>query len=217
MPDVGDMVTARIIAELSGQPIINNFSFTLVAPFATWHECAVQLHDDLDAALSIIAGGGVWTTGRGVGYVTHAIQVVDVFPAVSPLEQFAVNTPGDDSNATMPPNDCIAVTLRSAFKGPSGRGRVYLAGYTEDAATNGFWEAGVQNAAGAIAEALDAGFGEGASGTSFRWCILHKVSGGAPLVPPEVKPVMSWTVHNEIRSLSRRAMGRRIRRTRPAA
>lgn len=216
MPDVGDMVTARIVAELSGQPIINNLSFTLIAPFATWREAANQLHIELNSALNIDAGGGVWTQDRGTLYQTNALQVIDVFPAVSPLIQYALNAPGNLDDPTMPPNDCLAVTLRSDFKGPSGRGRIYLAGYTESAATNGFWEAGAQDAATAIMNNLDLNFGEFAGGASFRWVILHKVAGGAPVVPPEVKPVMSWTIHNEIRSLSRRAMGRRIRR-RPAA
>lgn len=217
MPEVGDLVTVRLVSEVSGQPIINNISFSALVPFGTWTELSDQMFGDLGAALGLGSPGGTWVTNRSSLFVTSQMQIIDVFPGVAPLRAYVLGDVGDGAADIMPPNDCVAITFRSDFKGPSGRGRMYLNGYPESGATNGFWESDVQDAASNVADSLNTNFGELAGAASFRWSVLHRVSGGAPVVPPEVKPVMSWTVHNEIRSLSRRAMGRRIRRTRPAA
>lgn len=212
MPDVGDLVQARIVQTISGQPVINDLSFSLVAPFATWTEAANQLAADMDAAIGVITGGGVWDDVRSSNWSTQALQVVDVYPGVAPLLQFASGSVGTGGSNVMPPNDCLAVTLRSDFRGASGRGRIYLGGWDSANFENGYWEAAAQDAASALMSALNDAFGELAGAANFRWAVLHKMAGGVPVVPPEVKPVMSFTIHNEGRSLSRRAMGRRISR-----
>lgn len=204
---------ARLVSTLSGQPIINNISTTLVSPFADWATTALNMLNALQTALELTTDGGIWTASRGVNFRTTELQVIDVFPGVSPMVSFGLGNVGVEVSGTLPPNDCCSVTFRSNFKGAGGRGRMYLAGYTEADATDGFWELGVQNAVDGIAAALDTSMGEFAGASSFRWCVLHRSAGGSPIIPPEVKPIMSWTVHNEIRSLSRRAMGRRIRRS----
>lgn len=214
VPDVGDLVTVRLVGEISLQPIINNISFTLVAAFGTWREATDQMFADLTAALELDTTGGIWTTGRSSQYVLNTMQVVDVFPGLAPMSQYLIGTGGDVVEDCLPPNDALCVTFRSDFKGPSGRGRMYLSGYPEAAQINGFWTGPTQDLASNIALGLDTNFGELAGAASFRWSVLHRVSGGVPIVPPEVKPVMSFTPHNEVRSLGRRAVGRRIRRTR---
>ena len=212
MPDVGDMVQARIMQTISGQPVINDLSFVLINPFATWTECANQLAADLDAAIGVLTNGGLWDAARSNLWSTQALQIIDVYPKVAPLLAFASSSVGAVDLGVVPPNDCLAVTLRSDFRGASGRGRIYLGGWTLGDFANGYWTTGPQDAASAIMSGLDTGFGELAGGASFRWAVLHRMAAGAPVVPPEVKPVMSFTIHNEGRSLSRRAMGRRISR-----
>lgn len=215
MPEIGDMVQCRFVGTFDGEPIINTFSFVAVVPFGTWRELAIAMHAE------IVSGAGInldLVGGRSSQYHLSQLQVVDVYPGTSPLIAFTLNDTGTvtDDDA-MPPNDCLCVTMRSDFKGPGGRGRVYLTGFAEGAANGGYWEAGTQTAAETLMGDLDGSFGEEAGGASFRWAILHRYAGGSPLVPPEVKPVMSWTVHNEVRSLGRRAVGRRIRRHRTPA
>jgi hypothetical protein len=212
MPSAGDLLMARISAVFDGQPIINVFSFDLITPGATWSETAQNLVDALDAALGVVTGGGIWTAGRNAGYAVQAVEIIDVSPATAPLYSVPSAAVGDSVGNAMPPNDSLCVTLRSDFKGAGGRGRSYLNGWSTFESIGGFWESGPQDAASAIMSALTEGFGEGAGGAMARWCILHRMAGGTPIVPPEVKPVMSTTIHNEVRTLSRRAMGRRISR-----
>jgi hypothetical protein len=215
MPSAGDLLTVRIVASFDGQPIINVYSFDLITPGATWSETAQNLIDALDAALGIVTGGGFWTASRASGYVVGTVEVIDVSPGTAPLYSVASSAVGDVEEAGMPPNDSLCVTLRSDFKGAGGRGRTYLSGWPRLGQVSGFWGSDPQDAASAIMSALTEGFGEGAGGAMARWCVLHKVAAGTPIVPPEVKPIMSTTIHNEVRSLGRRAMGRRISR-RPA-
>jgi hypothetical protein len=216
MPDVNDLVTARLVALYFGQPIINNLSFQLTAPIGTFAELAQSLVSELTSSIGAGINPGVWTAGRATTYQSQSVEVIDVTPKTSPLMAFAAGEAGDQADEGMPPNDCVAVTLRSAFRGALGRGRIYLSGYPEGGTVSGFWQASVQDAVSAILSGLDAQFGEfGASG-NFRWTVIHRISHGAEIAP-ESKPVMSTTIHNEVRSLSRRAMGRRIHRPRRTA
>lgn len=216
-PASGDLITCRIVATLSGQPIINNLSFSIINPAATWADQVTQAATDLNSSLGVL-GGGSWMARRAAEYTVSEVQVVDVSPGTSPMGSVAAGAGGDlGTSQAMPPNDALCITFRSEFKGQSGRGRIYLAGFTEIDCVGGFWSADAQDAASTIGSALIDNFGELAAAANMRWVILHRVAGGVRLVPPEVKPVMSFTVHNEVRSLGRRAMGRRIHRTRRVA
>lgn len=223
VPASGDLITVRLVGVLSGQPIINNLSFSIINPASTWADQVLQVVNDMDSALGVVTSG-VWMAGRSAEYTLSSVQVVDVVPGTSPMGVAASGAVGSEGAAeSLPPNDALAVTFRSDYRGAGGRGRIYLSGYTETWCVGGFWTSDAQDAASAICSALITGFGEGASGANMRWIILHRFSNGGvrgapevPLVPPEVKPVMSFTVHNEVRSLGRRAMGRRIHRARAA-
>jgi hypothetical protein len=216
MGEVGDMMTVRIRAIFDGEPVINSFGFFANVGYDTFQEACVDLDTNFTGALQLDNPAGTWVTGLSVQYKLQALEIVDASPAVSPMYSRVLSGVGtvDDDDA-MPPNDALCVTWRSAFRGPSGRGRTYLTGFAEGAANGGYWEAGTQTYADLIAGVILNNFGED-GGSNFRFGILHKVSGGAPLVPPEFKPAMSYTVHNEVRSLGRRAVGRRIRRRRVA-
>lgn len=213
MPDIGDLVQARVRATFCGQPIINTVSFALVAPFGTWTEAADALRDAFNAALGVLDPGGTWVDGLNVGYVVNALDIVDIFPAVAPLRSYAslaVGTVEDDD--ALPPNDSLCITIRSDFKGAGARGRMYLTGFSEGAQNAGMWLAGTLDYATGIAVAIENFFGETAGLADFRWAVLHRYAGGAPIVPPEVKPVMSFTVQPQVRSIGRRAVGRRVSR-----
>ena len=217
MPDIGDLVTVRIVQAISGEPIINNLSFDAVAPFGTWQELCSQMGTELEAALGVVGGAGVWYTERSQYWTTTGVQIIDVSPGVAAMNQQTTSGAGTDTGESLPPNDALCMTLRSDFKGQSGRGRIYLAGYGEVYQQQGYWLGTAQDSASAIGSALMDGFGPDAGGASFRWCVLHQMSGGSRLVPPEVKPITSFTIHNEVRSIGRRAVGRRIHRTRTGA
>jgi len=214
MPELNDILQARIKARVCGEPTINTINFMVTSPQASFAEQAALLWSELDGALGIMGGAGVWTAGRSVQYVGTECEIADIYPGLS--QSWTTPTGGVGDNVTddaMPPNDCVCLTAKSEFRGPGGRGRMYINGYAEDGANGGYWIVEIQNAVQAIGVALEEAFGEfGTAG--HRWIVLHRMQNGAPLSPPEGKPVMFYNVHNEVRSLGRRAVGRKIHRTR---
>lgn len=212
---VGDVMLLRVSARFDGEPVMNSLAFVDVGSGLD-QGAATQagLADAFNGALGMTNPAGDWLTGLSVQYQLQSLEVVDVVPGTFPLYSLAlggVGTVADDD--AMPPNDALCITWRSQFKGQGGRGRTYLTGFAEGAANGGYWEAGTQDYATTIANDIINAFGESAS-SPYRFCILHRQHLGAAIVPPEQKPVMSYTVHNEVRSLGRRAVGRRIHRTR---
>jgi len=213
MPDVGDMVIARINASYFGQPIVNTLGLQLTAAFTLWSDCAAAVLDQLDGAIGLTAGGGsVWLDQRNNNYLLQALDVVDVSPGTQPQFSFNLDGIGLTTDAGMPPNDSLCITWRSQVKGAQGRGRSYLNAQTEPNCLAGLWQTAALDNAKDIADALLASFGEEGTG-SFRLVVLHRHAAGAPVVPPVANPIFSYTVHSEVRSLGRRAMGRRVHRT----
>lgn len=211
----GDVLLARLNARFCGEPVINNFAMVDVGSGGDdFQQTSLLLRDALFTTFDLANPAGVLLGGLNVQYSLETLDILDVVPGTAPMQRFAVGAVGavDDDDA-MPPNDALCVTWRSLFKGPSGRGRVYLTGFSEGAANGGFWEAGTQTYANDLAATILDSHGEDGT-SSFRFVVLHRQTGGAPIVPPEQKPVMGYTVHNEVRSLGRRAVGRRIRRHR---
>lgn len=221
---IGDVILARFNARFDGEPVMNSLAFVSVGfDEPGFDAMANQLHIELAAALGLDGGAGGWIDGLSVQYNLVSMQYQDVVPGTAPMVEIAVGQPGTvaDEDA-MPPNDSLTLTLRSAFKGQGGRGRIFLTGFAEGSANGGYWEAGAQDYASAIGSALLTNFGEEGSG-NFRLVVLHRYSNGgvrgAPSVKlevPEQKPVMSFTVRNNVTSIGRRAVGRRIRRVRAA-
>jgi hypothetical protein len=203
----------QIRGKACGEPFINTFGFSIVNPLGTFVETAAQLADEFNTALDLFSSTGPWLLHRSVQYTVESLAVLDVSPGVAAQYELAIGFVGNiDDEDALPPNDCLRIKWQSDFRGPGGRGRNYLNGYTEGSQVAGFWIAETQSGAQAIAEALLAAFGELGAGSA-RLCVLHGVTGGVPIVPPEVKPVMSYSVSNEVRSIGRRAIGRRIHRT----
>lgn len=211
---VGDVLLARLNARFDGEPVMNSLAFVDVGSGQeNFIDTASDLWSSLDGALGPFSGGGVMLTGLSVQYHLLSVDIASVVPGTAPMASYLAGGFGtvEDDDA-MPPNDALCITWRSDFKGPSGRGRTYLSGFAEGSANGGYWEAGAQTYAQIFADALLANFGE--EGTqNFRFVVLHRMTGGVPIVPPEQKPVMGYTVRNEVRSLGRRAVGRKIRRS----
>jgi hypothetical protein len=90
-------------------------------------------------------------------------------------------------------------------------------GFAEDSQVSGFWIAEIQTWANvAVCAPLMAAFGPEGTG-NYALSVVHTVSGGARLVPPTATPIISYTIHNEVRTLRRRGVGVRISRHRSGA
>lgn len=214
IPASGDLIVVKLLATCGGEPTINDLSFQIVNPAATWADQINQVHDDLDNAIGL-EGAGVWSAGRSTAYNLYAMQVVDVLPSTSPLVERAVSFPGDIADDVMPPNDSVCVTLRTDVKGRTGRGRMYLNGYPEGSSNGGYWEAAAQSAASFVASELLGNLGEAAGGNMI-WGVISRFEFKLKREIPAFTPIRSFTVHNEVRTLRRRAIGIRISR-KPAA
>lgn len=214
IPASGDLVVVKLLSTCGGEPTINDLSFQIVNPTATWAELAQQIQTDLTTAIGL-GGGGVWTQARSTAFNTYGFQVVDVLPSTSPLVEVALADQGGIADDVMPPNDSLCVTLRTDVKGRTGRGRMYLNGYPEGTSNGGYWESSAQTNAGMIAQALLDTLGAAAT-PNMVWGVISRYEFGVKRSVPAFTPISSFTVHNEVRTLRRRAIGVRISR-RPAA
>jgi hypothetical protein len=61
---------------------------------------------------------------------------------------------GEATGDPLSPNNCLVLTLRTALRGRAYRGRLYLAGHTESAMTNGQFTEGIITAAEALGSGL---------------------------------------------------------------
>lgn len=213
MTDVGDIMIGRFVAQYAGQPIINTFGFVSKTAFGTWSEAATALNDQMDDCLGHQAGTtGTWVDFMNDGYLMSSFDVVDVVPGVGPQIGFNANAQGHLSADGLPPNDALCVTWRSDTKGAKARGRTYIPAYTELHTAGGFFDSDAITGAQAIANALLASFGPEGTG-DFTFAVIHKHDKTGPVVPPVAFPILTSTTHSEVRSLGRRAVGRRIHRS----
>jgi hypothetical protein len=212
-PAANDLVTVRLLSTCGGEPTVNDLSFKILNPAATWPLQAVQVLNDVQGALGL-SPGGVWSNARSTAFNTYAAQIIDVWPATSPLAEIAIGNVGEIADDVMPPNDSLCVTLRTDVKGRTGRGRMYLNGFTEGSANGGYWEGAAQDSAANIAGALLLNLGPDAVGVNMTWGVISRFEFKAKRDIPAFTPINSFTVHNEVRSLRRRAIGVRISRHR---
>jgi hypothetical protein len=212
-PSNGDLIVVKLLATCGGEQTINDLSFRIENPAASWGDQLTQVYTDLDSAIGFATPAGAWVAGRSTAYNVYGMQLIDVLPSTSPLGERVVGNPGDEADDVMPPNDSVCVTLRTAVKGRTGRGRMYLNGFPEGAANGGYWEAPAQDAAEAIAAQLYNAFSAGST-PNMTWGVISRYEFGVKREIPAFTPIDSWTVHNEVRTLRRRAIGVRISRRR---
>lgn len=213
IPASGDLVVVRLLSTCGGEPTVNDLSFQIENPAASWRDQLAQVQADLNTAIGLEPGGS-WTDARSTAYNLFGLQLVDVRPGTSPLVETALSAPGAIADDVMPPNDSLCITLRTDVKGKTGRGRMYLNGFTEGSSNGGFWEAGAQDNANEIAGLLLGQFGDVVPGRNMTWGIISRFEFGVKRDIPAFTPITSFTVHNEVRTLRRRAIGVRISRHR---
>lgn len=214
-PANGDLIVVKLLSTCGGEPTINDLSFRIENPAADWPTQVQQVLGDLGTAIGLTSPG-VWTEQRSTAFNTYGMQVVDVYPSTSPLLELGLAQQGVIADDVMPPNDSLCVTLRTDVKGRTGRGRMYLNGYPEGSANGGYWENVAQDNAESIAEALLANFSAILGGQNMTWGVISRFEFGVKREIPAFTPINSTTVHNEVRTLRRRAIGVRISRH-PAA
>jgi hypothetical protein len=82
VPASGDLIVVRLKATCGGEPCLNDLSFQITNPAATWADQLTQVHDDLDVAIGL-EGAGTWSAHRSTAYNLFAMEMVDVRPGTS--------------------------------------------------------------------------------------------------------------------------------------
>lgn len=212
MPN-GDLYRATIEGRFDSEPVVIGLGFLSQSEMPDFQQDSEALAIALATALGLDGVGGDYMTPLSVQYKVDGIRIQDLNPGTSAGAFFTF--PAEGGNTTddaMPPNDALCVTWRDGLKGKQHRGRSYLTGFAEDSQSGGYWISEIQSwAVTAFAGALMIAFGPTSPG-SYVLSLVHTVSGGARLVPPTSDPIVGYSIHNEVRTLRRRATGVRISR-----
>jgi hypothetical protein len=212
----GDIYRVTLEGAMDSEPFVLGLGFVSQSGAADFAVDAAQLMDEVDAALDLPAGsGGAFLGPLSFQFKINFLRVQDLSPGVAAgLVRTEGVAGGNLTEDAMPPNDALCVTWRTGLKGKSYRGRSYLGGFAEDSQNGGYWIGEIQTwAAAAFAQPLMDAFGPVGTG-NYSLSVVHTVLGGARLIPPTATPIISFNIHNEVRSLRRRAVGVRISRHR---
>lgn len=104
----------------------------------------------------------------------------------------------------MAPQVAMVLTLRTATRGRSGRGRVYIGGWPENNFESLAFSAAAIAAAGAWAAALEAAI----NAAGWVWVIRSIQQDGVALNPAATRPVTSYEVRNNKAATQRRRQDR---------
>lgn len=216
MPD-GDVLRATLEGTFAAEPVMIDLGFVSGAGMPDFASDAAALFDALYVALDFGTTPGAYMGPLSGGYRVNSIRIQDLAPGISAGLTFPVGVVGSNIvEDALPPQLALCVTWRTALKGKANRGRSYLTGFAEDSQNSGYWIPEIQTWADeGFATPLLTAFGP-TSSTGYRLSVVHTMSAGVRLTPPTADPVISFTVHNETRSLRRRGPGVRISRRRAA-
>ena len=193
--------TARyeVIFTQDGQRIENVFHVLFSSIFTTTHlfEAVAHFRD--------------WWAGAGKGMASDAVSVATVVmsslqdPTAPTLEFPTSDWPtGTRTSPAMPMNVTVAVSLRTALRGRSYRGRIYHVGLTEDMIANSVllptYVADVAASYSDLKSRLATG--------GFQLCVLSRVNGGVRRTTGVSTPVESILVDAFLDSQRRRLPGR---------
>jgi hypothetical protein len=94
------------------------------------------------------ATGDVFRLHLNTAVTYEQVQCYDIRTLNGPVVTSNASTgDGTQVGGGSPINEAIVVTLRTNSRGRSGRGRVYLAGFNDDALTNNAWSEATRTAA----------------------------------------------------------------------
>lgn len=214
----GDIMRATIEGTFDGEPVMINLGFVSSSEEPDFAADAAALAASLISTLHLADVGSSFLAPLSEHYFVNDIRIQDLFPGVAAGLVFPVGAAG--GNATddaLPPQCALTVTWRTGLKGKENRGRSYLTGFAEDSQTTGYWIPEIQTwAQTEFADQLIASYAP-PDGGAYALSVIHTQSGGVRLSPPTATPIISYSIHNEVRTLRRRGVGVRISRRRAGA
>lgn len=211
----GDIYRASLEGTFDGEPVMINLGFVSASGAASFLDDANQLAGELVTALGFTGSPGTFMGPLAVNYTMNQIRVQDLAPGVAAGLLYPVGMPGGNAiDDALPPSLALCVTWRTGLKGRENRGRSYLTGFAEDSQVAGYWIPEIQDwAVNNFGNPLMNAFGPLGTG-NYSLSVVHTVLGGSRLIPPTAEPILSYSIHNEVRTLRRRGVGVRISRHR---
>lgn len=101
---------------------------------------------------------------------------------------------GTHVGSPIPIQNALVVTLRTGYRGRSGRGRLYMAGYDEAQITDGIFSAAIETDAVSLVAALH----QGAQAIGWQMVIVQRFKDGVKLPQGVTHAVTSWQVRSRI-------------------
>lgn len=163
----------------------------------TDHTALAELVDDI-VGTALVPG-----TSASVNYT--GVRVYDMRSDQAPVVY--VNTsagPGQGGAEFTPISDCIVLTLRTAERGRSGRGRLYFSGLSETSITLGLWN----QATADMVTNFYADLRDGAFGIGWTAVVASKYHNGEPRQTAASYPVTQFEVRNLVVATQRRRIDR---------
>lgn len=144
-------------------------------------------------------------------YSCNLLVVEDVKPgtAASTLHGVSPAVAGTNTAQSLPPQDALVISWRTALKGRSFRGRTYVPGLTEVNQDAGIWGSATTAAYDTWADAFLARYSASDPASHWRFGVVSEVTGGLKRVTPIITPVSNFGVDAEVFTQRRRGRGGR--------
>ena len=150
--------------------------------------------NDLAGALmgSIVSHWDAWFAND---YTCDYVRVYDMRVDGAPIVTYnTVQAPGLDADELLPRGDALVVTLRTATRGRSGRGRIYLGGLTSGQEFGGEFGAPIIAQTGAWITQMKALI----EAAGWQWVVCSRYHDGVKRAQGATFPVLQWQVRSGI-------------------
>lgn len=161
--------------------------------------------ENLAGVLDALHTAELWAGAYNTDYAYVQTDVYDMRTLTGQKVTVATNArAGTVAGEILPVNLAIVVTLRTAARGRSGRGRVYLTGFGETAIADGLWgQANADFCKDYVDDIADAATGQG-----WTMVIRSTQENGVVLEEANTRPVTTTVVRSLIPGTQRRRLDR---------
>lgn len=185
---VGDLLSCRAWTALDEQGAVNTFNYEVIT-VAGGAVTDQDLANEFDLHAGPFYTSLLTPNGNYKGTQVYFLKRATPGPLPFPVKAVAQAGPGIASDPPTPRNTCGILKYHTVFRGPSGRGRIFLpfaaSGYVANDArpTPGF-----DTLVNSYASILLTPFTltSGGSSAVVAWVLLHKVKGSPPTVRGQI-------------------------------
>lgn len=203
---LGDIYAVSVIYNLPGGIAQTNYGFQCIATVAGEAQQALGAAFQT-ALLKNTSGGLLHGTHNSVS--SSRLWVTDVKPGelATYIRTYSAVAGDEASGEALPPQCAAVLSLRTALKGRSYRGRVYLPGMGEVSQSGGTWIAAQQAKYATIAAQLLAVFGPSGTNTDWRLAVISRWLNKVERATPVAVEVNAISADNLVRTQRRRVVG----------